>query len=261
MSYNTQNIFSKISKEDFRELLDVAGKFKQIDKDALYTDYCTGNTKLDDLKKLWVKSINAGAPDFSLYNDDLYINESFVCWKIYSRRYLQLLNKYLNGDTCEIDKGAVKNILDVGCGCGFTTVGLKSLFPGATVKATNLKGTLQYNIDIEVTKDTAGIEIHDDSEIFNLGKIDMIFASEFFEHLEEPFKYLQKLIDAYRPKYIVYANTFTNMAIGHFNSYEGFVGGKASLNFTKTLKQNGYTRVKSAKFFNNRPYIYQLTEN
>lgn len=214
--------------------------------------------------KDWVASLDAGKPNFELYNHDSYMNESFICWKTYARRYLILIKKYLAQPNCEIDTKEIKSVLDLGCGCGYSTVGLKAIFPEAKIMATNLKDTLQWKLDKEVTKNTKDIELHDENNAFSLGKVDLIFASEFFEHLTDPITYLKNLINAYHPKYIVFANTFTQMSLGHFYSYfddsEELKGVKVSLRFGKTLRDNGYTKLNT-HFFNNRPNIFKLQEN
>lgn len=261
---NPNEIFSKIKKEDFRQLLEVANQFESLPVEELYQEYINGSKNLIPMRQKWEESIINGKPDYSLYGDNAYMNEVFICWREYSRRYLMLLQKYLKREDCEIDEKDVRSVLDLGCGCGYSTIGLKALFPQAIVSATNLKGTLQHSINVYVTDNIEGINIYDENDTFNLGKIDMVFASEFFEHLTSPIDYLEKLIKTYRPKYFIFANTFSQMALGHFYSYlyNGceYVGKQVSKKFNNTLKENGYVKVETG-FFNHRPSIYKLIDN
>lgn len=258
-----KEIFSKIKKEHFKHLLEMANECEELPVDELYQIYIDGNLPLNDLKQQWEKSLAEGNPDFSVYGDNAYLNESFLCWKGYSRRYLMMLQKYLAREDCEINMQDVNFVLDLGCGCGYSTIGLKAIFPDAEVYATNLKGTLQYELNLKVTENIEGITMYDEEEAFDLDGVDLVFASEFFEHLQNPIDYLKQIVDAYHPKYVVFANTFGNMAIGHFNSYyydgKEYVGRQVSRKFNDTLRDYGYKKLDT-RFFNNRPTIFKLEE-
>jgi SAM-dependent methyltransferase len=259
-------IFAHIGKSHLLSLLNLAHEYEPLlNVEEVYDDYCAGNPGLRDLYDEWALSVKEHKPAFELYGHDLYMNEAFNCWKLYSRRYLLLLRKYLSRPDCVIDKDDVKTVLDLGCGCGYTTVGLSSLFPDATVCGTNLSGTLQYKIAEDVCRDFPNCIICDESHNANLHKApDLVFASEFFEHLTEPLVLLDDLVSKYRPKYFVFANTFTKMSLGHFERYwdcdHSFDGKKMSREFISRLRKHGYVKVPT-KFFNNRPSIYMLTEN
>lgn len=254
-------IFRKIKKEDFKQLLYIASKYQTLSVEDLYQSYIDGDKRLDDLHEKWKQSIINGVPDYSVYGDVAYINESFTCWKEYSRKYLMILRKYLEREDCAIDKHDIHSILDLGCGCGYSTIGLKAIFPDAVVSATNLKDTLQHKINIHVTENITDINIYDENDVLNLKNVDMIFASEFFEHLIEPIDYLISIIEAYRPKYFVFANTFGTMSLGHFYSYfyngKEYVGRQVSRKFNDTLRENGYIKIETG-FFNHRPSIFKL---
>lgn len=260
-----EDIFTHIGKNDFLSLLKLAKSYDAtIDVDKLYNDYIDGNKELQSVYKEWEESVHRCKPNFTLYGRDVYINEAFMCWKLYSRRYLLLLRKYLKRADCVIDTRDVKTVLDLGCGCGYTTVGLSSIFPDATVFGTNLSGTLQYKIAEDVCRDFPNCIICDESHNANLHKSpDLVFASEFFEHLDSPLVLLDAIVEKYRPKYFVFANTFTKMSLGHFEQYydgnKVFTGKDMSREFTKRLKKLGYVKVPT-KFFNNRPSIYILQE-
>lgn len=261
--HKSEDIFNHIHKADLISLLNLAKDFDEsIDVDKLFKDYCDGNGELYRVYADWEQSVHNGKPNYALYGSDVYMNEAFMCWKLYSRRYLLLLRNYLNKSECPIDTADVKTILDLGCGCGYTTVGLSSIFPDAVVYGTNLSDTLQYKIASHICADFPRCEIWDESHNADLPTApDLVFASEFFEHLTEPLVLLDDLVTKYRPKYFVFANTFTKMSLGHFEQYYGdgkiFTGKSMSREFIKRLKKHGYVKVQT-KFFNSRPSIYML---
>jgi len=256
-----EEIFNKIHKEDFINLINIAKKYEYIPEKMLIEEYETGNKILQQLQDRWVKSLST-SPDYSVYAHPAYMNESFVCWKLYARRYIKQLKKYLTQPNCELDLSKIHTILDLGCGCAYSTVGLKAVFENATVVGTNLPGTLQFNIDKDVTENIDGCEIIDEEHTLHLPSVDMVFASEFFEHLTNPIDLLAALIDTYNPKYFVFANTFTKMSIGHFPhySYNGaiYLGSEITRIFGTYLRKHGYRRVHT-NFFNGRPQIYKKT--
>ena len=63
-------------------------------------------------------------------------------------------------------------------------------------------------------------------------------------------------------QYFIFANTFGQMSLGHFNSYfdngNEYAGKQVSRKFNNTLRENGYTKVET-NFFNHRPSIFKLT--
>lgn len=264
---SADEVFDKIHIEDLHQLLNLTKQFdKDVNVSELLDDFASDNTKLQEACEAWEKSVISGNPDFSLYNFSTYMNESFLCWKLYSRRYLLLLRKYLNREDCEIDKDSVHTILDIGCGCAYSTLGLKSIFKDASVVATNLADSVQHHVCKAVCENIDGIEIYDETRTFVLpNKPDIVFASEFFEHLSEPITFLLKLIEAYNPKYFIVANTFTQMATGHFkdyyDEYGNILSGKEmSRYFYKTLRAHGYKAVQTG-FFNNRPRIFKRIDS
>ena len=68
------------------------------------------------------------------------------------------------------------------------------------------------------------------------------------------------LINKFHPKYIVCANTFTNMAIGHFYTYKyanrEYVGKQMSKVFNDTVKNLGYVEMET-NFWNHRPKVFK----
>ena len=73
----------------------------------------------------------------------------------------------------------------------------------------------------------------------NEKNIDLVFASDYFEHFESPIKHLNEVLKV-NPKLIVVANSFGSVSVGHFNIYP----------FAKTNAQavdisNGFFKVFS----------------
>jgi hypothetical protein len=261
---NPRDIFSKINLSALNELIDIAAKFESIDRQLLVDDFKSKFSELDKVRSQWVESLDSGNPDFSLYGHQLYLNETFDCWRTYSRKYLKMIEKIAVDNNSIINPSDVTGILDLGCGCAYSTIGLSAIFPDANVYATNLKGTLQYDIDEYVTDNFDNIVIKDESDTFNFSGVDLIFASEFFEHQLRPVEMLRELINTYRPKYFVFANTFTQMALGHFRTYfdmeYAYEGRKISKVFNKTLRDYGYKKADTG-FFNGRPNVYVRDDN
>ena len=217
--------------------------------------------KLGQLENKWYKSLDK-KPDYSVYADDFYFADIFRCWHIYSRKYLLDIQKphSLHDRSIINDLKDVKNILDLGCGIGFTTANLKLLFTEAKVIGTNIKDTPQYEIASKLAKERDFKIIDDYKEI----KTDLIFASEYFEHIENPVEHLLDIIKKCKPKYFLIANTFTQPAIGHFNNYKHldkiYEGKEMSKLFNRTLKENNYIKIKT-QLWNQKPNYWKLNEN
>ena len=251
-------IFNKITRADYEQLVNVACKYGDFVSEELYAYYDSGERVLSELCDHWERSLNAGTPDFSVYSHPVYVYESFNCWKQYARRYLKLMAHF---DAFQFDKYSVNSVIDLGCGCAYSTVALKSIFPEATIVGTNLKGSLQYSIDEDVLENIPDCYMVDESQTLALPKVDVVFASEFFEHLPEPVELLRGLVSTYSPKYFVFANTFTRMSIGHFQTYYDrgvpYTGINISRYFNHYLRNHGYVKIDTG-FFNSRPQIFKF---
>tara|TARA_R110000765_G_scaffold193319_1_gene298870 strand:- start:8 stop:676 length:669 start_codon:yes stop_codon:yes gene_type:complete len=193
-----------------------------------------------DLQTKWYDSLDRGKPDFSVYEGEGYVHETYECWKVYSRRYIKLLAK--------LKFSGVNHVLDIGCGLGYSTVQLAELFD-CKATGTNIKDSLQWQV-CSAMRVLHGIELSE-----KYVPADLVFASEYFEHFSHPNLELEGMLDIVDPKYVVTANTFGSDSIGHFREYNGEARSKAGRSFGNVLRRRGYKKVET-KFWNSRPSVW-----
>lgn len=209
------------------------------------------------LEKQWYNSLKCGAPDYSVYNDQYLISDLWACWMVYSRDYfLRIISdKSLIDKSIVDDIGDIKSIADLGCGIGYTSACLKLLFPNAKVTATNIPDTYQYRVANIIGKKYS-FEVLPEID----KHVDLVFASEYFEHIETAIENLQRIIYIAEPKYLLIANAFDTKSLGHFNKYNhcGIVLDASVMNkhFNSVLKSLGYEHIKT-KCWNNRPAYWK----
>jgi SAM-dependent methyltransferase len=203
----------------------------------------------EELENRWYKSLEANDPDYKIYDDPLYISEAWNCWVNYSRIYLKLINK-----TKDYFQD-IKSVADLGCGIGFTTVGLKEIFTNAEVIGTNVSTSLQAKI-ASILGEEFNFSIKDKIEEHQ----DLIFASEYFEHFYNPIDHLREIIEAGSPNYLLVANAFNSPATGHFPEYEIdnklYNGKNTARKFAETLKDCNYEKVNLG-YWNSRPTVWR----
>ena len=216
------------------------------------------------LERRWYDALEQGHIDWSVYNDALYLSELWSCWMIYSKRYLhdmQMPNK-IGTKSIMQDVGEVERVVDLGCGFAYTTAVLKSMYPDADVVGTNLAGTMQTRVAKRVAKEY-GFTVATKLSMIK-SPVDLIFASEYFEHIQDPIEHLHEVLDVLTPKCLIMANSFNTSAIGHFSTY--LVDGR-SINqskiariFNDELRRRGYQKM-STKLWNNRPMYWKRQNN
>jgi SAM-dependent methyltransferase len=212
------------------------------------------------LQNRWYASLAAGKPDYGVYATDYYVAEMWACWMVYSRKYLAGLAKpnMLPPHGIRADLGAVRCVVDLGCGVGLTTAALTQLFPKADVIATNLGGTTQAAIAMRLAKMYHFRVVETVREI--LQPVDLIFASEYFEHIPDPLDHLADVLQRLQPRAMLVANSFNTRAIGHFNYYRvnGHLAKAEALSrlFNALLRERGYRKVKT-KMWNQRPAYWK----
>lgn len=211
---------------------------------------------VDAAKRSWYDTLELEAEaDYSLYDGEWYFCELLACYEVYSSRYVDLISR-LHIKT--------ESILDMGCGLGITTTHLSEKF-GVDVVGTNLEDTKQYIFC------QSKINVIPDHKI--AGKVGMVFASEYFEHIYNAGDHLLDIIEINSPKTFVLANAFNAKSLGHFDYY--YNGGwsskpcpcdsmvaasKMGRLFSQILKAAGYSKVDTG-FWNSRPNVWQRNES
>ena len=269
------SVFEKIHKDDLAYLLrqcrpyfpDFRGEEKLIDSSYEMIKLHKGEKEIfpskenvvKTLEQVWYQSLEKGSPDYSVYGDPNYIADIWACWVCYSRNSVKVLNHPTSLKTKSVvsEIGDSGTIVDLGCGFGYTTLGLREIFPGSKIVGTNIETSYQFQVAKKITENHR-IEILPDC--FSLPNIDMIFASEYFEHWERPVEHLYEVVKKCRPKYFVLANGFNGTAIGHFNHYKHldkvYPAKEMSKNFLKAMKFFGYQKMES-KIWNSRPSVWK----
>ena len=196
---------------------------------------------LHDLRNQWYRDF-----DVSVYAHQHYAQELWDCWHYYSRPYLKEVLK------SEIFKeiAGCKSILDVGCGMGYTTLALKQIFPSATVYGTNVPDTDQFKFAEKVNKN-----IVPDIRCVPCG-IDLLVAFEYFEHFQYPMDHVGEMIFLHNPKYMLIANSFNTVSIGHYEKYGQYDQSKISRKFNDFLRSRGYKKAKTS-LWNNKPAFWK----
>jgi SAM-dependent methyltransferase len=215
------------------------------------------------LEKQWYESLEKSNPDYSVYSYMDYYVDVWCCWVMYSRSYIKVLqsnNTLLKYNTTksivDVLSTESKSVIDLGCGVGYSTAGLKEIFPNNSVYGYNIGGTHQYKFN-EFLANKYGFSMTDDYT--KIGQIDTVFASEYFEHFERPMEHLEHVVKTLNPTHLIIANSFNTKSIGHFIDYKHeneVINQKyISKRFNKRLKELGYVKLKP-KIFNNKPSLF-----
>ena len=264
----TQSVLGNISDQNFKEYLSLVSRFRDFDFNQMYNlghqivKYYRSNEKGRNLlqpgqklEKQWYDSLDRKSPDMSVYSNDFFIPEVWACWVLYSRKYLLSLKKSEN--LIKLIRSNIESVVDLGCGFGYTTAALKEIFQNTEVYGTNIKESFQFSVASELGRLNKFSIVEDVKEIGE--KIDFIFASEYFEHFEDPISHLNHIIRHTKPKCLVIANAFGSRSIGHFNNYwsgSSLVSNKKiGRDFNKRLRELGFRSMKT-KFWNNRPSVW-----
>lgn len=211
------------------------------------------------LMKRWYASLDAGQPDYGVYNSPLYLAELWACWIVYSRKYLLGLHPARNFPPIGIAArmSPVKRIVDLGCGAGYTTSAFRELFPAAEVVGTNISGSIQYRVACRMAEQFGFTMLPTVEDA--AGSTTVVFASEYFEHIHAPIEHLYEVVRHLKPRFMLIANAFGTTAIGHFRTYSvrgKLLGGKDTQRvFNLEMKRLGYAKIKT-KLWNNRPAFW-----
>ncbi len=212
------------------------------------------------LEARWYSSTAVGKPDYGVYDTPEFLANVYGCWLTYSRKYLLALAKLGEGVSVAEDLKCTRRLVDLGCGPGYSTAGLAELFPGAEVFGTNIPGTVQFRV-AEALGQKYRFRVVSSAE--ELGPLDLVFASEYFEHIERPVEHLRSLLKINHPRAFLFANSFRAVSVGHFPIF--YDQGRPIPNtaigklFSKTLRAYGYSPVKTG-FWNNRPAYWKRAD-
>lgn len=273
-------MIDKIRKEDLKDFANKCQKLFNADSSFIFSEaqkaikYYNGNKEIrqelrsmQKLEEQWYSSLPEN-PDYSVYNGIDILPDLWACWKIYSRDYLRSIvspksSIYYYYEQEMVRKNLyeklkdVKTIVDLGCGIGYTTATIKEFFPNAKVYATNLSNSMQYDFCKSMSDEYNFTLVED---IKTIGKVDLVFAFEYFEHFYEPTKHFDEIEKYLNPEKLFIANSFGSMSVGHFNTYKinekEIVNKKVGRAFTDYLKSNGYTRCNT-DMWNDRPAFWE----
>lgn len=229
-------------------------------------EYIKTNERFRQLTSEWYEKLNADDMDaaYRVYDDEYYFTDVWNCFVQYSRRYLRDISRscLADGESFLYKTRDAKIVLDVGCGIGYTTAILTQLYPYSRVYGTNLKNTKQWTFCEMMAKRYGFSMIESAAEIGN--NVDIVFASEYFEHFYDPVDHLGTIVDTVSPKYFVIGNAFNTHSIGHFIKYKvhNQIVDQAdiALIFNNSLRNMGYTQLDS-ELYNNKPNIWQKNVN
>lgn len=277
------DMLTKISKNDLKDFIKDWSELADIDTDRAFNIAIETIKMIDrnkeyfpvsplmpaklkpllNLETRWYQSLENGNPDYTIYDDQYILSDIWACWVRYSRAYLTSINseKSLFGKSIISDMSDIKVVADLGNGFGYTTATLKQFFPDAKVYGTNFKNGIQWKL---ASKNAERYDFKMAETVDEIDEsIDLIFASEYMEHIEKPVDHLVEIVTKKKPRYFIFANSFGTRSIGHFNSYicnNKIIEGKSvSRFFNTTLRSMGYENIKT-KCWNNKPTYWKRNE-
>lgn len=217
--------------------------------------------RLEQLRTEWYEHLRADDMDaaYNIYSYDDYLVDTLDCYINYSREYIKRIHKSLVAYELVRD---CSSVIDVGCGIGYSTVALTQLLPNAKVYATNIKNTKQWAFCEELAAEYNFTLLEN---VYQAEKhIDVVFASEYFEHMSNPAAEFKAIVTRLTPKIVVVASSFNTQSIGHFVKYqhEGIAVPETQISrlFNTFVSNCGYERVPCS-FWNNKPLLWQRTSN
>lgn len=207
--------------------------------------------KFSEMTDDWYHFLDQGNIEkaYEVYNYDYYFTDLWTCFATYSRGYLRNVRKQLQFDPNS-------TIVDLGCGVALTTSALMQTYPNSRVIGTNIPDTKQWQFAKHMSS-KYGFEIQPSLQ----EQVDVVFASEYFEHIQAPLAHLDELVAKSKPKYFIIANAFNTRSIGHFEKYvhNGTTIDQSLISrmFNDRLRSHGYIKEKMP-FFNNKPNVWRL---
>jgi SAM-dependent methyltransferase len=212
------------------------------------------------LERRWYESLEQGKPDYSVYDGDEYLADSWACWEDQSRGYLRAIQRIGIAETFKPGS----RIVDLGCGFGITTAVFSQMIPESRVTGTNLETSRQM-VMAQKLASTYGFSMTEN--LSEIGQSDIVFASEYFEHFRDPASHLTEVLSELKPAVLIVANTFTQPSVGHFDTIGYQHWGRPIPNesvtpaFSSVLRDQGYATPGNGKgrLWNGRPAVWKKT--
>ena len=245
------NVLFEYFLKDYGSLFPIdANECKAIRKtDKIFLEL--SNKWYDDLEHQDTRNI------YEVYNHDYYFIDIFNCFVTYSRDYIKRIIK--SSHFSELKDAKV--IVDIGCGISYSTCLLKQIFPEAKVYAINLKDTKQWKF-CEIMAQRIGFNliesINDIPE-----QVDILWASEYFEHIYNPIQHVDDIINTLKPKHMIIAKPVNTWGMGHFTKYDVYGTtvnqDKISKIFNQHLESKEYQKIKCG-IWNNKPIVWKRND-
>jgi 2-polyprenyl-3-methyl-5-hydroxy-6-metoxy-1,4-benzoquinol methylase len=270
-SYKLWNMTSSQGLMFFRSILECSGiddtdhllKIAKQTIDHLKNpkDKRNKSKELELLMLDWYDRLSSGSPAYEIYSKKEYLSEVWACWLVYSRKYIKEIAIPTvcipRGIFGEIKKGSI--IADLGNGIGITSAAFKQAFPDASVIGTNIIASDQWRVASFLSNEYDFGLVESAADIAT--NVDVAFASEYFEHFEDPIDHLNEIFKAIKPKRMIIANAFTAKAIGHFDVYKRnnvkIKSTSMGSFFSRAMKDLGYSQLNTG-LWNNRPQTWIL---
>jgi len=253
------NFLSEKKNDLFDLFLDDYGNIFNIDKKEAKRLLKT-NELFHKLTDEWYVKLNSSNKNsaYRVYDDEYYFVDIFNCFVTYSRDYIKRIKK----SKAYEDLKDIKSYVDIGCGISYSTCALKQLFPNAKAYAINLRETKQWKF-CEFMSEKYGYTLVDSIDSIN-EKVDLVFASEYFEHIENPTKHFDEIVTAIDPDWFVIANAFNTHSIGHYEKYyyndQIIDQSKINLIFNKHIRESNFKDMNYS-IWNNKPKIWKKTKD
>ena len=193
------------------------------------------------------------------YSNSEYLLGAAACYVDYSKSYFKVFDRVYS----QLPK--ISSALELGAGCGLTTAHLAQILPQAKIIYNNLP-SVQYDFAKWLFKQRgiAG-RVSQTADMFSVKKhVDLVVATDFFEHVKTPTEWIEKIIDNTSPKVMLVANAFN---LPHPDHLEYFYDrgtkthfSKVSRSWNKAVRDKGYELHPVVKtFWNRRPAIWVKT--
>jgi hypothetical protein len=242
----------------FEEFLSDYSSLFDIDKNKSKELLRSGElfTRLTDFwyEKLHQNDLNSA---YKVYDDEYYFVDIFNCYVTYSREYIKRILKSKAYD----DLKSIESYVDIGCGLSYSTCALKQIFPNAKAYAINIKDTKQWKFCEMMGKryDFTLLESVDDIK----HDVDLVFASEYFEHIVDPCAHFDYIVRSIKPEWFLIANAFNTHSIGHYETYdhndEKIDQSKIGNIFNKHIRSSGYKDINYS-LWNQKPKVWKKNE-